>query len=74
MPTLARTPAVHVFPNPRGRWFVRIDDDPETTTEHPTADVAEKQAQRRAAALGIDIVLVHDLYQRVRERHFAHGR
>jgi hypothetical protein len=67
MPAQTEKPPVHVLPDPRGRWLVRIGDDPVTTTEHPTATVAERQARRRAEALGIDLVLVHDRYQRVRE-------
>ena len=67
MPTQTEKPPVHVLPDARGRWLVRIGEDPATTTEHPTATAAERQARRRADALGIDVVLVHDRYQRVRE-------
>lgn len=67
MPTKTAPIAVHVYPHPRGRWLVRIGDDAATKTEHPTVNVAERQARRRADALGIDLVLVHDRYQRVHE-------
>ena len=67
MPTETETTTVHVFPHPRGRWFVRVGDDPATMTEHPTVNLAERQARRRAVALGLDVVLVHDRYQRVHE-------
>jgi hypothetical protein len=66
MPTDTDAFVVHVYPHPRGRWLVRVGNDPETTTEHPTVNVAEQQARRRASALGLDAVLVHDRYQRVR--------
>jgi hypothetical protein len=61
------TPVVHVLSDPSGRWLVRIGGDDATTTEHPNANVAERQALRRASTLGIDVVLVHDRYQRVHE-------
>ena len=67
MPTTATPDVIHVRSHPRGRWLVQVGDDATTTTEHPTVNVAERQAQRRASALGIDVVLVHDRYQRVRE-------
>lgn len=57
---------IHVRPDARGRWLVQIDDDPLSITVHPTASIAERQARRRASALDIDVVLVHDRYQRVR--------
>jgi hypothetical protein len=58
---------VHVLAHPRGRWLVRVGDDTATMTEHPTVNLAERQALRRASALGIDVVLVHDRYERVHE-------
>jgi hypothetical protein len=67
MPTETNIGVVHVHPHPLLRWLVRIEDDPATTTEHPTVNIAERQARRRASALGIDVVLVHDRYQRVHE-------
>jgi hypothetical protein len=67
MPTETNTGVVHVHPHPLGRWLVRVEDDPSTTTEHPTVNIAERQARRRASALGIGVVLVHDRYQRVHE-------
>ena len=67
MSTRPASRVVHVLPDPRGRWLVRIGDDPATTTEHPTATTAERQARRRAFALGIEVVLLHDRYQRVHE-------
>jgi hypothetical protein len=70
MPTDTDTVMVHVYPHPRGRWLVRVGDDPATATEHPTVNVAEQQARRRASALGVDHVLVHDRYQRVHESHW----
>jgi hypothetical protein len=59
------TPVVHVLPNRTGRWIVQVGDDVATTTEHPTANVAERQARRRAKALGADVILVRDRYQRI---------
>ena len=67
MTTTATPDVVHVRSHPRGRWLVQVGEDLATATEHPTVNVAERQARRRAAALGIDVVLVHDRYQRVRE-------
>jgi hypothetical protein len=58
-------PVVHVLPNRAGRWLVQLGDDTATTTEHPTASVAERQARRRAKALGLDVILVRDRYQRI---------
>jgi hypothetical protein len=59
------TRVVHVLPDRTGRWIVQVGDDPATTTEHPTANVAERQARRRALALGVDVILVRDRYQRI---------
>jgi hypothetical protein len=66
MTTATETPAVHVLPRPTGAWAVRVGDDETTATEHPNASIAERQARRRADALGIQLVLVHDRYQRIR--------
>jgi hypothetical protein len=67
--------SVHVLPGAGGRWVVRIGNDPATATEHPTVNVAERQAHRRASSLGIASVLVHDRYQRVHEsRPLLHAR
>jgi hypothetical protein len=59
------TPVVHVLPARTGSWIVQVDDDAATMTEHPTANVAERQARRRARALGVDVILVRDRYQRI---------
>jgi Uncharacterized protein conserved in bacteria (DUF2188) len=59
------TPVVHILPSRTGRWVVQVGDDAATTTEHPTANVAERQARRRAKALGLDVILVRDRYQRI---------
>ena len=57
---------VHVLPAVSGSWIVQIDDDAATVTEYATANVAERQARRRARALGVDVILVRDRYQRIR--------
>jgi hypothetical protein len=40
--------------------LVRVGDDISCVTEHPSATVAERQARRRAAALGIEVIVIHD--------------
>ena len=59
------TSAVHVLPQPSGSWIVRVGDSSDAT-EHATACVAEREARRRASALGIELVLLRDRYERVR--------
>jgi hypothetical protein len=61
----SQKPVVHVLPSVTGRWVVQVGDDAATTTEHPTANVAERQARRRAKALGADVILVRDRYERI---------
>jgi hypothetical protein len=58
-------PVVHVLPNASGRWMVQVGDDVVTATEHSTATVAELEARQRADALGADVILVRDRYERV---------
>jgi hypothetical protein len=60
------SPVVHVLPAVSGSWIVQIDDDAATMTEYATANVAERHARRRATALGVDVILVRDRYQRIR--------
>jgi hypothetical protein len=60
------SPVVHVLPALSGSWIVQVDDDAATMTEYPTANVAERQARRRAKALDVDVILVRDRYQRIR--------
>jgi hypothetical protein len=59
------TAVVHVLPNASGRWMVQVGDDVVTASEHASATVAEFEARRRAEALGADVILVRDRYQRV---------
>jgi hypothetical protein len=75
MPSEAETDVVHVLPHPLGGWFVRVGNESGTPIAHPTVNVAERHAQRRATALGIDLILVHDRYQRVHQSRAAvHAR
>jgi hypothetical protein len=66
MTTATEPLTIHVLPLASGAWKVRVADDETTATEHPNASIAERQARRRADALGIELVLIHDRYQRTR--------
>jgi hypothetical protein len=72
MNSVREATAVHVLPQPSGNWLVRVGDDADGT-EHPTAGVAEREARRRACALGIDVVLLRDRYQRVHQTRALAG-
>jgi hypothetical protein len=65
--------AIHVQPGPRGHWLVRDEHDPHPSSEHLTANEAERAALSRARASGVTSIAVHDLYQRVRWGSVDHG-
>jgi hypothetical protein len=58
-------PVLHVLPDASGRWMVQVGDDVVTATKHATATGAELEARQRAEALGADVILVRDRYERV---------
>ena len=60
-------PELHVEPTDSGRWAVCYEHHHQPLSEHLTATEAQRSAQRRAHAEGIERVLLHDSYTRVYE-------
>jgi hypothetical protein len=58
--------AIHVVPD-RGRWVVRHEGDERPASAHATATEAELAARSRARARGVPVIVLHDLYMRVRD-------
>ena len=61
---------LHVLPN-AGTWIVGEDASSPAMSRHATADQAELEARRAAAARGARHIVLHDRYERVRTIQIA---
>jgi len=60
--------SVHVLPGRKGSRSVRIEEDTESFSVHPSTTEAERAAQELARRRGAREVIVHDRYCRLHTR------